>query len=263
MYEVSQLEDISLRLIVLIMALIASNSYAHELESTTQFINLKPTNQVGWLQDFDGRVSINQKFDGGFQVSYLERFNFFEKRLGGYMTYHPNERLTLEARYLQGNGNQILPERQTILSAYYSAYDGLTPYLFYRDSRYSQTIVNTATLGMEIEKFKDIIFLPSFMLGRATFQSPAKTHDAYNYGLKMVYYKDHHFTFSAWGNKGREASQGIIGQSTLLVNTLSAGAGAGYNFTYSIKGELLFDHTNYEELKTQFHTTTLNLSWKF
>ncbi len=245
------------------MALITLDSYAHELQSTTQFINLRPTNQVGWLQEFDGRVSINQKFDAGLQTSYLERFNLFEKRLGGYLTYRPSETLTFEARYLQGNRNQILPEKQAILSAYYSMADGFTPYIFYRDSRYSQTRVHTATFGMEIEKLKDIIFLPTFMLGKATFESPARTHDAYNYGLKAIYYQDHRYSFSVWGNKGREASQGIIGQSTILVDTLSAGASVGYNLTYNIKAELLFDHTDYQELNTQFHTTTLNLSWKF
>lgn len=252
-----------MRFIVLLAMLFSLNVSAHEVQSITQYLNIRRTDQVGWLQEIIGRAKVNDKFDVGLQASYLERFNLFEKRAGGFASYKPNEKWTFEARYLQGNGNKILPEKQTTLSSYYSLGDGFAPFMYYRDSRYSVTTVHTANIGMEIEKFPSIILVPSFTLGRATFASPGKTDDVYSYGLRAVYYKENRYSFSAWTYKGREASQGIIGQSTILVDTFSGGLGAAYYFTEGFRGELLFDHTDYDQLKTEFHTTTLNLSWMF
>lgn len=252
-----------MRFFVLLAVLFSLNVSAHEIQSVTQYLNIRKTDQVGWMQDVIGRANVNEKFDVGAQATYLERFDLYEKRAGGFVTYRPNNRWTFEARYLQGNGNKILPEKQTTLSGYMAAAPGYSPFLFYRDSRYSVTTVHTANLGLEIEKVANFIFIPSVTLGRATFKSPAQSDDVYSYGLKALYYKERKFSITAWAYKGREASQGIIGVSTILVDTLSGGLGVGYWFTEGIRGELLFDHTNYDQLKTEFHTTTLNLSWMF
>lgn len=252
-----------MRFIVLLTILFSLKVSAHEVQSITQYLNIRRTDQVGWLQDIIARATINDKYDVGAQATYLERFDLYEKRLGGFVTYRPNKAWTFEARYLQGMGNQILPEKQTTLSAYHSLVEGLSPFLFYRDSRYTVTTVHTANLGLEIEKIPNIIFIPSFTIGRATFKSPAKSDDVYSYGMRAVYYKEQKYSFSAWAYKGREASQGIVGASTILVDTLSGGLGAAYWWSSGFRAELLFDHTNYDQLKTEFHTTTLNLSWMF
>lgn len=252
-----------MRLIVLVGALLSFNIYAHEIQSITQHVSLRKSDQVGWLQELIGKINLSEKFDIGAQTSYLERFNLFEKRLGGFVVYRPTERWTLEARYLQGMGNEILPEKQAILSAYYALGDGFSPYIYYRDSRYSITHLHTANVGVEIEKIPNIIIIPSVMLGKATFKSPGKTDDVHNYGVRGVYYKEQRYSFSAWAYKGKEASQAIIGRSTELVDTLSGGAGAAWYFMEGLRAELLFDHTDYDQLKTEFHTTTLNLSWMF
>jgi hypothetical protein len=251
------------RFFVLLTVLFSLNVSAHEVQSITQYLNIRKTDQVGWLQDIIARAKVNDKFDVGAQASYLERFDLYEKRLGGFVTYRPDNKWTFEARYLQGMGNQILPEKQTTLSTYYGWGDGYSPFLFYRDTRYTVTTVHTANLGVEIEKIPNFIFVPSVTIGRATFKSPADSNDVYSYGLRAIYYKERKYQFSAWAYKGREASQGIIGQSTILVDTVSGGLGAGYWFTEGFRGELLFDHTDYDQLKTEFHTTTLNLSWMF
>ena len=252
-----------MRFIVLLFALITMNVSAHEIQSITQHVSLRKTDQVGWLQEIIARANVNEKWDVGAQGSYLERFNLFEKRVGGFVTYKPNNKWSFEARYLQGPGNKILPEKQTTLSSYYALGEGYSPFIYYRDSRYSVTTVHTANIGMEIEKFPGVILIPSITVGRATFQSPGKTDDVYSYGLRAVYYKENTYSFSAWTYKGREASQGIIGQSTFPVDTWSGGIGAAYWWSQGFRTELLFDHTDYDQLKTEFHTTTLNLSWMF
>lgn len=252
-----------MRFVVLFAILFSLNVSAHEVQSITQYLNIRRTDQVGWLQDIIARANVNTKFDIGAQATYLERFDLYEKRMGGFVTYRPNNAWTFEARYLQGMGSQILPEKQTTLSAYHALSEGLSPFLFYRDSRYSVTTVHTANLGLEIEKIPSIVIIPSFTVGRATFNSPAKSDDVYNYGVKALYYKENRYSFSAWAYKGREASQGIVGVSTILVDTFSGGLGAAYWFAEGFRAELLFDHTDYDQLKTEFHTTTLNLSWMF
>lgn len=252
-----------MRFFVLLGVLLSLNVSAHEIQSITQYLNIRKTDQVGWLQDIIGRVNVNDKFDVGAQVSYLERFDLYENRVGGFVTYKPDDRWTFEARYLQGKGNEILPEKQTTLSTYFSLAPGYSPFVFYRDNRYSVTTVHTANLGVEIEKIPNFIFVPSFTVGRATFNSPAKSDDVYSYGLRAIYYQERRYSLTAWAYKGKEASQGIIGVSTILTDTLSGGLGAGYWFTEGFRGELLFDHTDYDDLKTEFHTTTLNLSWMF
>jgi hypothetical protein len=63
--------------------------------------------------------------------------------------------------------------------------------------------------------------------------------------------------------RGVEASQGIVGKSNFLIDTKSGGLGASYYFIPQLKTELTVDHTDYQQLKNQFLTTTLNLVWDF
>jgi hypothetical protein len=148
-----------------------------------------------------------------------------------------------------------------MLSAYYSLAPGFTPYIFYRDNRYSVTRVHEARLGMEIEKFPHIIIIPQLMLGKATFKSPAGTETLHNYGLRAMYYEERKFTVFLFGYRGKEASQGIVGASNILVDTKSGGLGGSWYFKDNFRTELVFDHTDYRQLKNQFLTTTLNLYW--
>ncbi len=252
-----------MRWIVLGLSILSISAQAHEILSTTQHVNLRKQDETGWQQDLVARINFNRKFDFGAQATYLERFDLFEKRAGGFVVYRPTEKWTLEARYLQGMGNEILPEKQTILSAYYAAAPGYVPFFYYRDSRYSVTHLHTMNLGLEIEKISSIIIIPSIMLGRATFKSPGKTDDVHNYGVRASYYVEKKWAFTAFGYKGKEASQVIIGRSTQLVDTLSGGLGTTYYFNEDLKADLIFDHTDYDQLNTEFHTTTLNISWMF
>lgn len=252
-----------MRWIALVLIFLSLNAQAHEILSITQHVNLRKQNETGWQQDLIAKFDFNQKFDFGAQATYLERFDFYEKRVGGFVVYRPNESWTLEARYLQGMGNEILPEKQAIISAYFAAGAGLAPFIYYRDSRYSVTHLHTVNLGVEIEKIPHFIIIPSVMIGRATFKSPGKTDDVHNYGLRATYYVEKKWAFTVFGYKGKEASQGIIGRSTLLIDTLSGGLGATYFFNDDFKADLIFDHTDYDQINTEFHTTTLNLSWMF
>ncbi len=252
-----------MRWIALVLSILSISANAHEILSITQHVNIRKQNETGWQQDVIARIELNRKFDVGAQATYLERFDFFEKRVGGFVVYRPTEAWTLEARYLQGMGNEILPEKQGILSAYYAAAPGFAPFVFYRDTRYSVTHLHTVTIGTEIEKIRNIIIIPSFMVGRATFKSPGKTDDVHNYGLRAIYYVEKKWAFTVFSYKGKEASQGIIGRSTQLVDTLSGGLGGTWYFTEDLRADLIFDHTDYDQLNTEFHTTTLNVSWMF
>lgn len=251
-----------MRLLALWLLLFSSVAVAHELQSITQHIDIKEPGETGWQQDLIGRFSLSRQFDFGLQGTYLERFDFYETRLGGLLTYRPTDRLTLELRYLEGSDNEILPENEGFLSAYYALADGLSPYLILRDSRYSVTHVSTATLGMEIEKIRSFIIMPQVLYGKATFESPGQTRDVYNAGLRVIYYQEGKYSLTAFGYAGKEASQGIIGRSTILVDTLTGGIGGGYYFAPDLKADLIVDHTDYDQLNTQFLTTTLNLVWK-
>lgn len=247
---------------VLCLLLLPSLALAHELQSTTQYVSIRPHSEDGLQQDVVGTFEWSRKIDVGLQGTYLERYDFYENRLGGFVTYRPNEVLSLELRHLQGNGNEILPEQQTLLTAYYSWFDGHSPYLVYRDTRYSQTHLNTVTLGMEVEKIPHVIFIPQVLYGKATFETPAQTRDVYNIGLRAIYYEENYYTFTAYLYGGKEPSQGIIGASTILVDTMTGGIGAGYYIKSNLKADLTIDHTDYDQLNTQFVTTTLNFTWK-
>lgn len=251
-------------MLAFIILLLSGTSLATDLLWSTQHISIRRQNKIGWQHELQLKQDLSRKIYAGIGGTYIERFSFYEKRFGAFVGMRPSDRLTLEARWYRGeNDNQILPRDQKILSAYYALAPGYTPYVVYRDYRYSVTRVHMANLGVEIEKLPNFILIPQVMAGTATFSSPAGTESIYNYGLRAMYYVEKKFTAFLFGFKGREASQGIVGQSNILVSTLSGGLGGSYFFRDDLRGELVFDHTNYKELKNQFHTTTLNLYWTF
>lgn len=234
---------------------------AHEVQLVSQYVDLGKNGGRGIQEDLIGRIDLNRKWKVGAQGTYLERFDLYEKRAGGSVQYRPNEALTIEARYLQGMGNDILAEKDGYLAAYYAMAPGLSPYFIYRHADYSVTDLDTYQMGIEIEKISHIIIVPQLLLGNATFTTPSETRAVYNAGVRAIYYEESKYSVFAFALKGKEASQGIIGKSNILIDTLSLGGGAGYNFTQNMKGELIFDHTDYDELNNQFMTTTLNLVW--
>ncbi len=251
-------------MLAIIILLLSGTSFATDLFVSSQHISINRQNETGWQHELQVKQDLSRKVYAGAGATYIERFSFFEKRYGAFVGYKPSDRLSVEARWYRGeNDNQILPRDQKILSAYYAAAPGLTPYVVYRDYRYSVTRVHLASLGMEIEKFPNIILIPQVMMGKATFSTPAGTENIYNYGLRAMYYIEKKFTTFVFGFKGREASQGIVGQSNVVVDTLSGGLGGSYFFRDDLRAELVFDHTNYKQLKNQFLTTTLNLYWTF
>jgi hypothetical protein len=252
------------KLALIIIAFLSASAMAHEIQSLTQHVNIQRQNQEGWQQDLIGKVTASRKWDLGLQGTYLERFDLYEKRAGMMAAYRPTEAWTLEAKYLAAtNKTEILPRNQAQLGAYFAYAPGLTPYLSYRDSKYSVTHLNQGALGIEIEKFQNILLIPQVMYGKVTFASPAQTRDIHNFGLRAIYYREKIYSLFLFGNKGTEASQGIIGESNIIVNTLTGGFGGSYYFVPQLKTELIVDYTDYHELKNQFLTTTLNLVWVF
>jgi hypothetical protein len=236
---------------------------AHEVVSQTQHVNVRRQSKSGWQQDIVAKIDVKENLQIGAQATYLERFDLFEKRVGGFVAHRLNDKTGLELRYLQGMGNELLPEKQTILTGHHSLTSGLSPFAIYRDSRYSLTTLHTVQLGMEIEKMSHFIFIPSILAGRATFKGPHETNSVYSYGFRAIYYVEKEWSLAFFGYRGREASQGIIGNSTLLVDTYSGGATGAYYFSSKFKSEFTFDHTDYGQLDNQFLTTTLNLTWMF
>lgn len=250
-------------IVLFLTAALSMSAHSHEIQSITQHVNLRKQDQSGWQQDVIAKVAAGSKFIFGAQATYLERFDLYEKRGGTSVAYRPDDRWNFELKFLKGNGNEILPETDITFTTYYSLGQGLTPFLIYRDAQYSVTHLHAAILGLEIEKIAHVIFIPTVMLGRATFNQPAKTEDVYSVGLRVSYYVENQFALSLFGAKGKEASQGIVGRSAVLVDTLSGGASVRYNVTSNFQAELTFDHTDYDDLGTEFHTTTLNLSRMF
>lgn len=250
--------------IVLFLVITALPAQARGLiQSSTQYVNLRAQNDSGLQQDLSATLNVNQQWDIGTQLTYLERFDLYDKRAGLFTVLRPNENWVLETRYLVGNGNDILPEKDFLFSAYHAFAPGISPFFFYRDARYSLTHVNALTLGSEIEKLPNIIAIPIIMIGQATFNSPAATEGIYSLGLRLSYYEESKYSLSVFSFKGKEAAQAFLGDSTFLVDTLSAGVALAWFFSPQFKAELSFDHTDFDELKTEFHTTTLNLSRMF
>ncbi len=250
-------------LFVAILLFSSATSRAHEVFLSTQVVDIKKQNVTGKQVDALAKATVSEKFEAGLQATYLERFNLFEKRAGAFVIYRPKTGVSLELKHLRGRENELLPETQTSFAGYFSIGDGITPFVSFTDARYSATTVNYVRLGTEIEKLRNIILIPQVMSGRATFRSPAETEEIYAYGLRAVYYREEKFSVFIFGSRGREASQGVIGVSNILVSTRSGGIGGSYFLTKGLKAELVVDHTDYEELGNQFVTTAFNLQWVF
>lgn len=173
-----------IRFLAVIVVLIFSNIlYAHDIQTITQFIAIKKQNTSGFQQDILARAVLSKKWEAGVQASYLNRFNVSDKRTGAFVGFHPSNRWFLELKYLQGMGNRLLPEKQTQLQTYYTIGSGYSAYATLRNSRYAFTNLNTVNLGIEIEQIPSLIFIPSFMLGNATFKNPADTKAVNNLSL--------------------------------------------------------------------------------
>lgn len=250
-----------MRILALSLFLLPALTYAHEIQSLSQYVDLGKAGGRGIQQDLIARVDLSRKWTVGARGTYLERFDLYEKRAGGILQYRPNDSLVVEAQYNQGMGNDILPEKDLVLNSFFAAAPGYSPFLTYRHAEYSVTDLNSFQGGLEIEKIRNFIFIPQLLLGTATFKSPAETKGIYNLGLRAIYYQEKIFSLFAFGFMGKEASQGIIGKSSILVDTKTFGGGGSYHFSNDFKGELIVDHTDYDELDNQFITTTLNLIW--
>jgi hypothetical protein len=243
--------------------LLYSTSDASEIQWAVQNVRLRKQKQSGWQHDFFAKTSLAPKLDVGLEGSYIERFSLYDTTYGGMIGYHFNNKFYTEAHYTQGIGNQLLPERDTTLTSYYALVPGFSPYLTLRDSRYSDTKVQSATLGGEIEKWPHILIIPQVMLGKSKFKTDSSKESIYSYGFKTLYYTEGKFSVYLYGYKGLEASQGIIGSSNLRIHTTTGGAGGSYFIIKNLKAELSVDHTDYKELKNQFITSTFSLNYKF
>lgn len=248
---------------LLALLFLSATVFAHDVQLITQHVDLRKQAKVGWQSDLLAKATLSRKWEAGLQGTYLERFGLYEKRAGGLVIYRPWEGLSLELKYLQGQNVEILPERQWVLTTYYALTEGVSSFFTAKYNEYTVTKANMLTLGFEIEKWKNIILIPQVMYGKAAFSSPAETKDLYSVGLKAIYYEESKYSFSVFGYKGQEASQGIVGVSTIVTDTLTGGASAAYYVTPGLRAELVADHTDYHQLRNQFLTTTLNLHWTF
>lgn len=252
-----------MRLIVLVICFLSLPVYANEVSLISQHLYLSRQKETGQQFTLSAKTDINRKLYAGLEGTYLERFSYFEKQAGGKIGYKPSDKWTLEGKFTIGNENNLLPERQSTFTVYHALTQGLTPFAFYRDTHYSVTTIQSLNIGAEIEKIPSFIFIPTFMAGKATFNSPAKTSDVYSYGLRTIWYRENKYGISLFAFKGKEASQGIIGESAILVDTLSRGVSGTWYFSEKVKADLIYDHTDYDQLNTKFQTTTLNLTWMF
>lgn len=252
------------RLIVLFIVFLSTSSFAHEVQLVTQHLKLNRQNESAWQSDLLAKAVITAKWEAGLQGTYLERFDLYESRAGGFVIFNPTPSLTLEARYLKGDSQvEILAQDQYTLSLYHALTEGISPYMLYQNSLYSITHLQTFRLGLEIEKIRSLIIIPQFMIGQAQFNDPTEVKEVNNYGLKLIYYREQFYSLQAYYFQGTEAAQAIVGRSSEIIQTKSVGAGVGYYFFPRIKTEFIFDYTDLGELDNQFLTSTLNLAWSF
>lgn len=245
------------------LALLSEMAWAHEVQLITQHLKLNRQRDSGLQTDLLGRAILSRKWEAGLQGTYLERFDFYEKRVGALLVYRPSDTTVLEARYYKGDDVEILPHDQYNLSLYHSFSQGLSPFLLYKNALYTVTHLQSLDIGLEIEKIQNIVIVPRVMVGQARFDRPEETKDVYSYGLRVIYYREGIYSFYAFGYKGTEAAQGVIGRSNLTIDTTTGGLGASYYFIPDLKTEIIFDYTDYEQINNQFLTTTLNLAWTF
>jgi hypothetical protein len=255
---------VMLRLSLVLMVFLSGIVSAHEIQFSNQYIQINKQNTQGFQSTLIGRAEVNQKWNVGILANYLERFSFYENRLGMLATYKPNDLFTIEARFIKAEGGtKILPQDQYRMTVYHRLSEGLTPFFSYQDSTYSITHLQTVNFGMEIEKIKHFIVIPQLMMGRAKFKDPVNSREVNSIGLKIMYSVENNYAFFLFANKGIEASQSVTGVAAKTLNTKTSGLGANYYFNPTIKVEGLFDYTDYEELSNQFLTSTINLTWMF
>ncbi len=238
---------------------------ASEIQWSVQHVKLQKQNLSGWQHDLYGKKDLSADLNVGLKGAYLERFSLYDTNYGGFVGYKFNKQLYVEVVYTQGMGNQILTKRQTTLINYYALMEGFTPFLILKDSRYSNTTVQDALLGMEVEKWPHFLFIPQFTLGSSKFKSDQTHESIYSYSLKVIYYTENKFSLFIYGSRATEASQGINGNVTNNFNITSTtgGIGGSYNFLDSLKMEFSIDHTHYKELKNQYITSLFSLTQKF
>ena len=252
------------RLISLSTLVLSTTLFAHEVRVTNQHLKLNRQQQSAWQSDIRAKATLSEKWEAGLTATYLERFDRFEKSAGVFALLSPSDLLTIEAQYIQGPQDvEILPRHHYQFTAYHGLKMGMSPFLSYANRLFSVTHVQSLRAGIEIERIQNIILIPQIMIGQARFDNAAEIERIHNFGLKAIYYRENLYSFSVYGYKGAEASQGIFGQSNILIKTLTAGTGLGYHFTSAVKTEFLFDYTDYDEINNQFLTSTLNLVWKF
>ncbi len=249
---------------VLTIAILSTSSFAHEVQLISQHLKLNRQNDSGWQSDLIAKATLSPKWEAGLQGTYLERFDLYEKRAGGFAIMRPTPSITLEARYLKGEGDvQILPKDQYTLNLYHALSDGFSPFISYQNSLFSITHLQSVKLGIEIEKLDNFIFIPQIMLGQAQFNDPSEVREINNAGLRVIYYKEAHYSLTGFAYQGLEASQAIVGRSSSTIGTKTIGAGGTYYFIPDLKSELIFEYMDLGKLNNQFLTTTLNLSWMF
>lgn len=254
-----------IRLIIAFLAVFLSTfAFAHEVQMVTQHLKLNRQNASAWQSDLLARATFTPKFEAGLQGTYLERFDLYEKRAGGFFVFKPTPTLTLEAKYLKGDGVvEILPKDQYLITLYHSLAQGYSPFVTYQNSLYSITHLQSMKLGMEIEKFEHFIVIPQVMLGQAQFRDPGDVKEINSLGVRVIYYEEQKYSVTGFAYQGLEASQGIVGRSTSTIATKSIGGGGAYYFIPNVKTELLFEYLDLGKLNNQFLTTTLNLAWVF
>lgn len=252
------------RLIALSIAFLSTSVLAHEVQVLGQHIKLNRQKESAWQSDVLAKAVVSSKWEVGLQATYLDRFNLNERRAGVFAFLKPNTNLTFEMRYLKGDSDsEILARNQYSFILYHALTQGISPHLFYQNSLYSITHLQTLRFGIEIEKIANLIIIPQVMLGQAQFKDPTEVREVNSYGLKIIYYKEQQHAFSVFSYKGTEASQAIIGRSSQTIATQTIGGSVSYYFIPDVKTEFIFDYTDLGKLDNQFLTSTLNLTWVF
>lgn len=254
-----------MKIILLFLIFFSVLSNATEIQWSTQHVNLKKQNQSGWQHNLTGKKNVTPELTLGLSGSYLKKFNLYDNSYGGLIGIKINEKTYVELMYNQGMGNKILPKRDSNLVSYYALTNGLTPFLVLKDSRYSDTKVQSASLGIEIEKWPNFLFIPQLMLGGSEFNSDRSNESVYSFGLRAIYYTENKFSMFAFGSKATEASQGITGAvvNNIKITSTTGGIGGSYYLLDSLKSEFSVEHTDYREIKNQYITSVLSLNYKF
>jgi len=255
------------RLIFIIALFLSGSATAHEILVTNQLLKINRQNETGYQTNVVGKATLSPNWEVGLLGNYIERFGLYETRLGGLASYRPNQTVLIEARYLKSETDvKLLPLDQYSVSFYQAFSDGLSPFLTYQNSIYSITNLQTIRLGVEIEKIKNLIIIPNLLIGQAKFNDPSEFKEVNSLGLKVMYSVEQQYAFQVFGSKGIEASQGVVGQFSTIIETKTIGIGASYFVRPDLKVEGIFDYTDFTDkkfLKNQFLTSTLNLVWNF